>query len=181
MAILAGCASLPGSDYFSDFSWAYKVDVQQGMVVTQEMSAELRPGMTRDQVKFVVGTPLLTDPFNAQRWDYVFRFQPGRGTVEERRFSIYFVNDKLDHTAGDALPTEKEFVASRIALSAQQRRRAKGNDDLDRDDGPSLWQRLVAWFGGNPDNTDRSGTEPPPPPTPPSPQPSAANPAGGRQ
>ena len=57
----------------------YLVDVRQGNYVTQDMVAQLKPGMTKDQVRFALGTPLVTDVFHGDRWDYVYRFKPGRG------------------------------------------------------------------------------------------------------
>lgn len=79
----------------------YRIDVRQGNMVTQEMVAKLKPGMTMDQVRFVLGTPLITDIFHADRWDYVYRFQPGRGEVEERKLTAFFADGKLVRVAGD--------------------------------------------------------------------------------
>ena len=79
----------------------YRIDVRQGNMVTQEMVAKLKPGMTMDQVRFVLGTPLITDIFHADRWDYVYRFQPGRGEVEERKLTAFFTDGKLVRVAGD--------------------------------------------------------------------------------
>lgn len=109
---LSGCGLFSG-DRNSTFSITYKIDIQQGVVVTKEMADQLRTGMTRDQVRFVLGTPLLVDPFHANRWDYPFRLQPGRGKIEERRFTVWFENDKLARFEGDPLPTEEEFARSR--------------------------------------------------------------------
>ena len=66
---LAGC-SFPG---------VYKIDIQQGNVVTQDMIDQLRPGMTRRQVRFIMGNPLIQDTFNTNRWDYLYSLQPGGG------------------------------------------------------------------------------------------------------
>jgi outer membrane protein assembly factor BamE len=97
-ALLAGCGS------FNPFS-VYKMEVQQGNYVTQEMVDQLKPGMTRDQVRFALGTPLLTDIFHDNRWDYVFRRQrSGAREVEERRLSVFFKDDKLDRVEGDVVP-----------------------------------------------------------------------------
>ena len=109
---LAGCGFL-SRDQLDNFSITYRVNIQQGIVVTQEMADQLKVGMTRDQVKFVMGTPILTDAFHPNRWDYPFRFQPGRGRTEERRFTVYFENDRLARFDGDPLPTEEQFAASR--------------------------------------------------------------------
>jgi outer membrane protein assembly factor BamE len=112
--LLGGCAWNPFSrERLDSYSITYKINIQQGVVVTQEMADQLKIGMTRDQVRFVLGTPILTDPFHADRWDYPFRFQPGRGRIEERRFTVYFDKDRLVRYNGDSLPTEEEFAASR--------------------------------------------------------------------
>jgi outer membrane protein assembly factor BamE len=113
VALLAACANPFSRQALDNFSITYKINIQQGVVVTQEMADQLKVGMTKDQVRFVLGTPILTDPFHAQRWDYPFRFQPGRGPVEERRFTVYFENDKMSRYNGDSLPTEEEFARSR--------------------------------------------------------------------
>ncbi|MDR2614122.1 MAG: outer membrane protein assembly factor BamE [Candidatus Accumulibacter sp.] len=81
----------------------YKIDIQQGNVLTQDMVAPLRPGLSRDQVRFLLGTPVLMDMFHANRWDYVYRLQKGNtGEVEMRKFSVFFdEDDKLIRVAGD--------------------------------------------------------------------------------
>ncbi len=106
---VAGCSR----ERLDNFGITYKIDIQQGVVVTQEMADQLKPGMTRDQVRFVLGTPILTDAFHADRWDYPFRFQPGRGPVELRHFTVFFDKDQLARFESDKLPTEEEFAASR--------------------------------------------------------------------
>jgi outer membrane protein assembly factor BamE len=110
---LGGCANPLSRQSLDSFSLTYKITIQQGVVVTQEMADQLKAGMTRDQVRFVLGTPILTDPFHAQRWDYPFRFQPGRGPVEQRRFTVFFDKDLMTGYNGDSLPTEEEFAKSR--------------------------------------------------------------------
>ncbi|MBA3904306.1 MAG: outer membrane protein assembly factor BamE [Rhodocyclaceae bacterium] len=100
LLLLAACSNMP--DVTSTFS-PYRIDIRQGNFVTQEMVAQLKPGMTRDQVRFVLGTPLVTDVFHAERWDYVYRFQPGRGEVQQRRFTVYFEDGKLVRVAGDVV------------------------------------------------------------------------------
>lgn len=111
--VVAGCANPFSRGKLDSYSITYKINIQQGVVVTQEMADQLKTGMTRDQVRFVLGTPILTDPFHTERWDYPFRFQPGRGRIEERRFTVYFENDRMTRYNGDGLPTEEEFAASR--------------------------------------------------------------------
>lgn len=92
---LAGC-SFPG---------VYKVDIQQGNVVTQDMIDQLRPGMTRSQVRFIMGNPLITDTFHANRWDYLYSIQPGGTQRQQERVSLVFnANDQLAGLAGDFKP-----------------------------------------------------------------------------
>ncbi|AIZ31543.1 outer membrane protein assembly factor BamE [Pseudomonas sp. K1(2024)] len=92
---LAGC-SFPG---------VYKIDIQQGNVVTQDMIDQLRPGMTRRQVRFIMGNPLLQDPFNTNRWDYLYSIQPGGGKRQQERMSVFFnEGDQLVSLSGDFMP-----------------------------------------------------------------------------
>lgn len=82
--LLSGCLSV------------YKVEVQQGNVVTQEMIDKLKTGMTRSQVRFVLGTPMVTDAFHPDRWDYYYHLRPGNeDTGETRRLTVIFRNDTL--------------------------------------------------------------------------------------
>lgn len=95
--LLAACSTKPS------FINEYKIDVQQGNVLSQEMVAQLKPGQTRDQVRFLLGTPLIADMFHQQRWDYVYRYQNGRtGQVEARKFAVFFDSDgRLERVNGD--------------------------------------------------------------------------------
>lgn len=81
----------------------YRIDIRQGNYVTQDMVSRLKPGMTRDQVRFVLGTPLVSDVFHADRWDYVYRFQPGWGEAQNRRVAVFFEDGKLVRVAGDVV------------------------------------------------------------------------------
>ena len=97
--LLGACSSVPR------IVTEYRIDVQQGNVLTQDMVAQLRPGLTRDQVRFILGTPMLIDMFHADRWDYVYRLQKGRNNeVETRRFTVFFDGEgKLYRVAGDVV------------------------------------------------------------------------------
>ena len=82
----------------------YKIDIQQGNVVTQEMIAKVQPGMSRSQVRFALGTPLIADVFHPDRWDYVYQYQKGGRVVEQRKFAVIFKDDKLVRIDGDVVP-----------------------------------------------------------------------------
>jgi outer membrane protein assembly factor BamE len=79
----------------------YKIDIQQGNVIEQDMLNKLRPGMNKDQVKFIMGTPVIVDPFHNDRWEYIFSFQEGGGVREQRHITLHFEDEKLSHLSGD--------------------------------------------------------------------------------
>jgi outer membrane protein assembly factor BamE len=109
IALLAACTQVPTVPGFTP----YKMEIQQGNYVTQDMISRLKPGMTREQVRFVLGTPLVTDPFHANRWDYVFSRRPqGGGRVEQRRFSLHFDDEnRLSRIEGDVVPEKAAAVS----------------------------------------------------------------------
>ncbi len=92
----------------------YKIDVQQGNVLTQEMVSQLKPGLTKDQVRFLLGTPVLMDMFHANRWDYVYRLKKGStGAVEMRQFSTFFdENDRLIRVGGDVAALQSSDLSA---------------------------------------------------------------------
>lgn len=84
----------------------YRMVIQQGNYISQEMVAQLKPGMTKEQVRYVLGTPLVSDIFHADRWDYVFyRDAPG-SKLEQRNLSVIFEKDRLARVIGDLMPAE---------------------------------------------------------------------------
>lgn len=101
--LLPACAETPG---ITSHLTPYRIDVRQGNLVTQDMVAQLKPGQTRDQVRFILGTPLVTDMFHADRWDYVYRFEPGRGEVQQRHLIVYFKDSKLLRLDGDVVTNQ---------------------------------------------------------------------------
>ena len=99
---LVSCSSvgLPGLDLKP-----YRIEIQQGNFVSQEMVSQLKPGMSKDQVRFVLGTPLITDSFHADRWDYVFRRQRVNSLeLEQRKIAVFFEDGKLKRIEGDVTP-----------------------------------------------------------------------------
>ena len=89
--------------YFK-FPGAHKVVVQQGNIITQDMVDKLRPGMTRAQVRFIMGTPLIADTFNQNRWDYVYTLVDNQGKEVRERLIIFFTGDQLERISGDFVP-----------------------------------------------------------------------------
>ncbi len=84
----------------------YRMVIQQGNFISREMVEQLKPGMTREQVRYVLGTPLVADIFHADRWDYVFFRELANGKREQRNLSVVFEKDKLARVLGDLLPSE---------------------------------------------------------------------------
>jgi len=91
------------------WGFPYKVDVQQGNWITAEQVEQLRSGMTRDQVRFLLGTPALQDIFRDDRWDYPYYSKLGDGDEELRRFTVWFKADLLDRWEGDPQPNRQPF------------------------------------------------------------------------
>ena len=84
----------------------YRVDIGQGNYVSESMAAKLKEGLSKDQVRAILGTPLLVDPFRSDRWDYIFDIRRGDGEKERRRFTVIFKDDALTSFGGDPLPKE---------------------------------------------------------------------------
>ena len=100
--VLTACGSLPDLNVSALIN-PWKIDVRQGNFVSQQMVAQLKPGQTRDQVRSILGSPLVADTFHADRWDYVYRFTSGSGAVLDRRLTVFFQDNKLTRVAGDVV------------------------------------------------------------------------------
>jgi outer membrane protein assembly factor BamE len=104
VSLIAGCATV-------DTYWptlrslgVYKLDINQGNYLSQDMVDRLRVGQTKQQVRLLLGTPLLVSPFRPDRWDYVYEFMRQGRVLEHRTFTVYFVDDKLARWEGDEMP-----------------------------------------------------------------------------
>ena len=99
LAFLASCGYVPRIPGITP----YRIDIQQGNFISQEMVAQLKPGMSKEQVRLALGTPLLTDIFHADRWDYVYwREKPG-AKRESRKLTVFFEDGKLIRLDGDVV------------------------------------------------------------------------------
>ena len=107
LPILALVLLLPACSYIPMAPSVYKIDIQQGNVVTPEMLSHLKPGMTQSQVRFALGTPLITDTFHPNRWDYAYRFQKAGALTEQHHVTVVFENDVLLRVEGDLPPSAK--------------------------------------------------------------------------
>lgn len=123
-ALLSGCAGTPpdtaGSKssgvtgrLFKPTEWIspYKPDVIQGNFISREQVQQLRPGMSRNDVRNVLGTPLVASIFHADRWDYVFTIQRQGVPAQAYRLAVFFKGDALERSEGDNMPAEADFIA----------------------------------------------------------------------
>lgn len=111
-AALGGCSSLPSTDRLLGVVTPYKVEVVQGNVITKEQLAAIRAGMSRAQVRDVLGSPLLMDVFHGDRWDYVFTIRRQGAAPQQRQVIVRFDGDVLKSIDAPELPAERDFVAS---------------------------------------------------------------------
>jgi outer membrane protein assembly factor BamE len=110
---LAGCGSFDSvGQRVAGLVTPYRVDVVQGNFVSREQVEALKPGMSRQQVRDVLGSPLVASLFHADRWDYVFTFKRRGVEPQRRQLTVFFKGDELQRFEGDTMPTEAEFVAA---------------------------------------------------------------------
>lgn len=124
--LLTGCSLLPHV--------LFKIDVQQGNVVTEEMLEKLKPGMTKSQVLFVLGSPLIMDAFRDNRWDYVYLYRKKGDLVEQKRLTVFFENDALvnfDNHLASTQEQAKPLPVEAKAKAKQPEMNAEDTDDAD--------------------------------------------------
>jgi len=110
--LLTGCQSLQRTDSFLGFITPYRIDIVQGNAITKEQVALLKPGLTRLQVRDLLGTPLVSDPFHANRWDYIFTLRRPGAQPQRRSVVVTFDGDVVKAVEAPDLPSEREFVSS---------------------------------------------------------------------
>ncbi len=138
---LAGCQTL--ETYLPNIHQlgVYKLDINQGNFLSEDMVNKLKVGQTKPQVRTALGTPLLNDVFHENRWDYIYEFQRQGKTVEHRRLTVYFIDDKLARWEGDEMPP------SAIDLNRQAANRSLGH--IPSADDKGFLERIIDIFKGN--------------------------------
>lgn len=106
-------------DTVTNFSLVHEIDVGQGSYLEQDAINQLKPGMTKRQVRFLIGSPNLNDPFHLDRWDYIHRYQHGNGGLYDKRITLFFENDKLSQISGNLRPFPDADIEQR-RLARQQ-------------------------------------------------------------
>ena len=107
MLTLAGCGSNFG------FPGVYRINIEQGNVVTEEMVEQLRPGLNRRQVQYIMGTPLIEDSFHDNRWDYRYLLRNGNQTLSETQLTLWFEGDELVRAEGPDAPSWDQPASSK--------------------------------------------------------------------
>ena len=97
----------------------YKMDIQQGNVIEQDMLNKLKPGMDKNQVKFIMGTPVIIDPFHNERWEYIFSMQKAGGVREQRHITLHFDDDKLTYVSGDIEVSDTPRIENEIVTEQE--------------------------------------------------------------
>ncbi|MBY0265605.1 MAG: outer membrane protein assembly factor BamE [Burkholderiales bacterium] len=101
---VAGCSNVPMLPTLKP----YRIDIQQGNYISQDMLVKLKPGMSRSQVRFALGTPLVVDPFRNDRWDYFYMLHKAGALSERRVVTVIFKGDELLRIEGDVVPAASE-------------------------------------------------------------------------
>lgn len=107
--LLAGCSTVKDigdaiPNALNRLPLVHRPDIQQGNVVDQESINKLQPGMSKSQVSYLLGTPMLVDVFHQDRWDYLYSMKPGSKEITQERVTLYFVDDRLTRIEGDYRP-----------------------------------------------------------------------------
>jgi len=97
--LISGCGVLD--------PWIYKINKQQGNITNQKLVSKLEMGMTKEQVRFLMGTPMGVDTFNSNRWDYIYTYKPGHGELTRNNLTLYFDDNKLSKIDGKPLIDDK--------------------------------------------------------------------------
>ncbi|HBI84029.1 outer membrane protein assembly factor BamE [Orrella sp. NBD-18] len=135
LALVAGVTLLSGCES-SRWGFPYRSGVQQGNWITKDQVALLRPGMTREQVKFALGTPMLTSALHSNRWDYPYYFRQGNGKVEERLLTVIFDKNQLASWKGDEQPELQPFQYAKqeVGRSKREEKQLQLDETRDRND-----------------------------------------------
>ena len=150
---LTACSVKSPIDYFE--AKIYKLDVQQGNIITAEMLMGLKPGMTRAQVKYVLGTPLIQDSFHENRWDYIYKMIKDERLIEERHVVVRFADDELVDVKGDIIQSNDILIGAETERQSKVITLSEADYAEQKKDKNSLLSRLKFWE----DETDQKTEE----------------------
>jgi len=139
--MLGGCSWFPSIG-------VYKLDVNQGNYITQDQVDRLKVGQSQQQVRMALGTPLLIDPFHANRWDYLYLFERQGRVLEQRQFTVYFVDDKVARWEGDEAPPPPIEVARSGGGDSRVDKSLSIAPKTDDENWLVQWLRKMGWWWG---------------------------------
>jgi outer membrane protein assembly factor BamE len=138
LAIVAPLTLVACETILTNLPGVYSIDIEQGNMIDQSMIDQLRPNMTKRQVLYIMGSPMLADSFHQKRWDYLYSDQPGGEARQQKRVSLFFNGDNLAGVQGDfrpsALPVVKESTEATVDVPKR---------DLDT----TMWEKITSIFG----------------------------------
>ena len=140
---LTACSVKSPIDYFE--AKIYKLDVQQGNIITAEMLMGLKPGMTRAQVKYVLGTPLIQDSFHENRWDYIYKMIKDDRLIEERHVVVRFEDDELVDVKGDIIQSNDILIGAETEKQSKVITLSEADYEEQKKDKNSILSRLKFW------------------------------------
>jgi len=140
---LTACSVKSPIDYFE--AKIYKLDVQQGNIITAEMLMGLKPGMTRAQVKYVLGTPLIQDSFHENRWDYIYKMIKDDRLIEERHVVVRFEDDELVDVKGDIIQSNDILIGAETEKQSKVITLTEADYEEQKKDKNSILSRLKFW------------------------------------
>lgn len=143
---LTACSSI-----LNNLPGVYTLDIEQGNILDQAMINQLRPNMTKRQVLYIMGSPMLADAFHERRWDYLYSEQPGGEDRVQKRVSLFFSGDNLMGVQGDFRPSSLPVIKEATETSVDVPKR-----DLER----SMWEKVSGLFGDEPDTLARRTRQP---------------------
>ncbi|MCQ8128103.1 outer membrane protein assembly factor BamE [Methylomonas rivi] len=134
LTLLTACETI-----LTNLPGVYSIDIEQGNMIDQAMVDQLRPNMSKRQVLYIMGSPMLTDTFHERRWDYLYSEQPGGDARVQKRISLYFDGDNLVGVQGDFRPSQLPVVKESTETTVDVPKR-----NLDR----TMWEKITGLFGG---------------------------------
>jgi outer membrane protein assembly factor BamE len=155
LAVTAPLTMTACETIFNNMPGVYKIDIEQGNMIDQSMVDQLRPNMTKRQVLYIMGSPMLADTFHTQRWDYLYSNQPGGEDRVQKRLTLYFNADNLAGVQGDFRPSALPIIKESTEVTVDVPKR-----DLDT----TLWEKITSLFESDEPNVapDKVSSQPSP-------------------
>jgi outer membrane protein assembly factor BamE len=151
LSVLAGLAMMSCSTILNNLPGVYTVNVQQGNIIDQEMVDQLRPNMTKRQVLYIMGSPMLKNTFHQNRWDYIYSNQPDGEPRQQKKITLVFEGDNIIGIQGDFKPSSLPVVKASDETTVEVPKR-----EVEK----TLWEMLTGLFGFDEANAVEETPEP---------------------